>query len=176
MLVLVDEMEPLLQRAGLETWVVRMPFSITTPPIDPPDVTAAHIAGFGHRTLDPLRLIAEVRPLLENLDLIPFDALPLPDHVPEVKGRTTMSPDDPLDLLREGCDFVLCEGHGFIKSAFRDSVKIFSPHSLSTHRNPACDPASRIGSFLPTSPRRLDLAWIFPHEENLQADPNQHSL
>ena len=149
MLVLVDEMEPRLQGAGFRTWIIGIPFSITTPPIDLPDVAAAHIAGLGHRTLDPLGFVSEVRPFLKNLDLVPFDTLALSDHIPEVKGRTAMSPDDPLDLLRECCDFVLCEGHGMIKSAFRDSVKIFSPHSLSTHWNPAshpaCDPASRFG-------------------------------
>lgn len=124
MLVLVDEMEPRLQGAGFRTWIIGMPFPITSPPIDLPDAAAANVSGLGHTTFDPLRLVAEVRSLLENLDLIPFDALPLPDHVPEVQGRTTMSPDDLLDLLREGCDFVVSEGHGFIKSAFRESVKI----------------------------------------------------
>jgi hypothetical protein len=137
MLVLVDEMEPFLQRAGLGTWVVGMPFSITPPPIDLPDVATANVAGLGHSTFDPLRFVSEVRPLLENFNLLPLDALSLPDHITEVKGWTPVSPDDPLDLFGEGCDFVLCEGHGIIKSAFRDSVKIFSPHSLSTHRNPA---------------------------------------
>jgi hypothetical protein len=54
MLVLIDEMEPLLQGAGLGAWVIGMPFAITTPPIDLPDVAASHIAGLGHRALDPL--------------------------------------------------------------------------------------------------------------------------
>lgn len=52
MLVLFDEMEPLLQRAGLGAWIIGMPFAIASPPVDLPDIPTTHIAGLGHRALD----------------------------------------------------------------------------------------------------------------------------
>ena len=140
MLVVVDEMEPLLQGTGFGAWIIGMPFAIASPPVDLPDIPTPHIAGLGHRALDPLSFIPEVRPFLENLDLVSFDTLSLPDHIPQVKGWTSVSPDDPLDLLRKYGNFVVSEGHGFIKPAFRDSVKIFSPHFPKTivepHKSP----------------------------------------
>jgi hypothetical protein len=36
-------------------------------------------------------------------------------------------PEDPLYLLREYGDFVFCEGHAVIKTAFQDSVKNHLP-------------------------------------------------
>ena len=54
MLVVVDEMEPLLQGAGFGAWIIGMPFAIASPPVDLPDIPTPHIAGLSHRALDPL--------------------------------------------------------------------------------------------------------------------------
>ena len=144
MLVLVDEVQPLFQGAGFRTWIIGMPFSITTPPIDLPDVTASHIAGLGDPTSDPLGFVPEIRPLLENLDLISFDTLSLPNHIPEVKGRAAMSPDDPLDLLGKGCNFVLCESHDhyILKSGDKLTLSSFTPLPRAVAPSPSCNEGS----------------------------------
>lgn len=104
-----------------------MPFAIASPPVDLPDIPTPHIAGLGHRTLDPLRLVPEIGSALEDFDLMPFDTLPLPDQMPQMKGWASVRPEDPLYLLREYGDFVFCEGHAVIKPAFQDSVKNHLP-------------------------------------------------
>jgi hypothetical protein len=102
-----------------------MPFAIATPPVDLPDIPTPNIACFSHWTLDPLRLVPEIGSALEDFDLMPFDTLPLPDQMPQMKGRASVRPEDPLDLFRKYGDFVFCEGHVVSKPAFQDSVKIF---------------------------------------------------
>ena len=88
-----------------------MPFPISPFPIDLPDITTANIAGLGNRTLDPLRFVSEIRPPQEDLNLLSLDALTFPDLVAEMKWRTTMGPEDPLDLLCECGDLVLSKCH-----------------------------------------------------------------
>jgi len=89
-----------------------MPITVSSPPVDLPDISTLHILGHGNSTLDPLGLVSEIGSPFKDFYLIPFDALPFPDHVPEVKRRSAMGPEDPLDLLCECCNFILSKCHG----------------------------------------------------------------
>jgi len=121
----MDKVEPLFQRRCFWTWVIGVPFAIPSSPVDLPDIAASHIAGLCHRALDPLRIVPEIRPPLEDLNLLSLDALAFPDLVAEMKRGTTMRPEYPFDLFGVCGDFVLGKCHGSPSNPSGRSVKLF---------------------------------------------------